>query len=227
MSDLIILSRHRRRIFDSIPRLTVDERMVYINLDAVTRKYLRNKKSHRKVGYLLHKAYFQSKGRFFDLSTAHKRDINSAVKRLNLGSSYSFEPSEYSTTLQNEDKQHILQAHGWHAYKSSFANELMGVARLLVARRYETERILFSLLDHCWAKRVSIPSYATLTKIVTESMREYESSVLDKWHQHSTSSVRKLLLNQVHSNKTTFSLSDLKTIDQDDSLQAIGLPRVY
>ncbi|AKH69693.1 transposase, TnpA family [Spongiibacter sp. IMCC21906] len=222
MSDLIILSRHRRRIFDSIPRLTVDERMVYINLDEVTRKYLRNKKSHRKVGYLLHKAYFQAKGRFFDLSTAHKRDINSAGKRLNLGSSYSFEPSEYSTTLQNEDKQHILQAHGWHAYKPSFAIELMGVARLLVARRYETERILFSLLDHCWAKRVSIPSYATLTKIVTESMREYESSVLDKWHQHSTSSVRTLLLNQVHSNKTTFSLSDLKTIDQDDSLQAMS-----
>ena len=183
MSDLIILSRHRRQVFDSIPKLNADERLVYINVDVDTRKHLRNKKSHRQVGYLLHKAYFQAKGCFFDLAKAHKRDINVAAKRLNLRSDFAFDPTQYSTTLQNEDKQLILAANGWTAYEPSFASELMGVARLLVARRYDTERILFSLLDYCWAKRVTIPSYATLAKIVTDGLREYESSVLERWEQ--------------------------------------------
>lgn len=221
MSDLIILSRHRRQVFDSIPKLNADERMVYINVDVDTRKYLRNKKSHRKVGYLLHKAYFQAKGRFFDLSEAHKRDINVAVKCLNLGSDFVFNPKEYSTTLQNEDRQSILKASGWIAYQPSFASELMGTARLLVARRYDTERILFSLLDYCWAKRVSIPSYSTLAKIVTESMREYESAILERWERHSTEPIQQTLLNLVYSRTAPLALSELKTIDQHDSLQVM------
>ena len=222
MSDLIILSRHRRQVFDSIPKLNADERLVYINVDVDTRKHLRNKKSHRQVGYLLHKAYFQAKGRFFDLSKAHKRDINVAAKRLNLRSDFDFDPTCYSSTLQNEDKQSILAANGWVAYGPSFASELMGVARLLVARRYDTERILFSLLDYCWAKRVTIPSYASLAKIVTDGLREYETSVLERWEQFSTEPIRHFLLNLVYSRKTPLTLSELKTINQGDSLHVMN-----
>jgi TnpA family transposase len=221
LSDLIILSRHRRQVFDSIPKLNADERLVYINVDVDTRKHLRNKKSHRQVGYLLHKAYFQAKGRFFDLTKAHKRDINVAAKRLSLRSDFAFDPAQYSSTLQNEDKQRILAAHGWTPYEHGFAGELMGVARLLVARRNDSEQILFSLLDYCWAKRVSIPSYRTLAKIVTDSLREYESSVMERWKQHSTEPVRQSLLNMVYSRKAPLSLSELKTIDQGDSLQSM------
>ena len=87
MSDLNILSRHRRKAFDSIPKLAGNERLVYISIDKSTRVHLRNKNAHRKVGFLLLRAYFQAKGRFFDLASAYKRDVGFAVKRLGLPSS--------------------------------------------------------------------------------------------------------------------------------------------
>lgn len=221
MSDLTILSRHRRLIFDSIPKLNADERLVYINVDIDTRKYLRNKKTHRQVGYLLHRAYFQAKGRFFDLKKAHKRDTNAASKHLNLRSDFIFDCEQYSATLQNQDKQAILADFGWSAYKANFSHELADVARSLVARRYDTERILFSLLDYCWKKRVTIPSYATLSKIVTDSMREYESVILDSWERNSNDLLKQSLNNLVYSRNVPTSLTELKSIDQDDSLGAM------
>lgn len=221
MSDLNILSRHRRKAFDSIPKLAGNERLVYISIDKSTRMHLRNKNAHRKVGFLLLRAYFQAKGRFFDLASAYKRDVGFAVKRLGLPSSFNFEASKYTQTLQNEDKNIILRQFGWQLYRSEFAVDLTSHAKHLVSRRQLPEKILFALLDYCWAKRTTIPNYPTLSDIVTNAFRSFETGVMAGWAQSSNEEVRRPFLNLVESTKQSKTFASLRKIDQDDSWRAM------
>lgn len=221
MSNLHILSRYHIKIFNSIPKLNPDERISYINNDIETRRYLRHKKQHRKVGYLLHKAYFMAKGRFFDLSTAPKRDINFAVKRLNLDAEYCFDNKQYTSKTQSQDKDRILAEFGWSAYEPEFESELLDVAKEHAARRIDSEKALYSLLDYCWAKKVTIPPYETLAKIVTNSIRDYQLSVLSQWNNLTNLSINKTLSDLIHPSKALIPLSELKKIKEGESLEIV------
>lgn len=173
------------------------------------------------MGFLLHRAYFQAKGRFFSLDGAYKRDINFALNRLGLPSSFKFDPSKYSQTLQNEDKKRILNLFSWQPYGPQYFNDLIQHAKHLISRRLSSERILFALLDYCWAKRITIPSYSTLSGIVTNAFREFESNVLECWKRNSTTHLRSQILNFIRSDDNSEIYKSLRKIDQDDSLRAM------
>ena len=71
--------------FDSVPKLTKEATIGYFTLDVETKKILNKMQSDvAKVGYLVSKAYFQAKGRFFETSRYIDADIKRATKVLSL-----------------------------------------------------------------------------------------------------------------------------------------------
>lgn len=110
-----ILTRARRKAFESVPQFNVTERDCYFSIDKSTRKALRQFRTpDNRVAFLVQRAYFQAKGCFFEASEFAASDIKKAA--YNLGIRSSLDISSVSKKVLNRQKALILNAHGWKAY---------------------------------------------------------------------------------------------------------------
>jgi len=65
MSDTMILSKNRKRVFDDPPQFGEDERLAMFLITPDVRRVIRNMDPIAKVAFILQRGYFQAKGRFF------------------------------------------------------------------------------------------------------------------------------------------------------------------
>ena len=173
MSKPNILSRDRQTSFDSPSKLSKEQRNVYFLIDVETRQRLNRFKSNvNKVGYLVQKAYFQEKGRFFDNSMFYKVDINKAKKAL--GINEDIDLNQYTEQTRLSHKKIILKSFMWSAYTKEHKNILIEKAKELFNEKMPREDILFSLVYLCWEKKIEIPEYNELANLITLSAKDFE-----------------------------------------------------
>lgn len=107
MAKMKILSSARKRSFDSVPKLTREATIGYFTLDVETKKVLNKIQSDvAKVGFLVSKAYFQAKGRFFPPSQFIEADIKRASEALNLKQPINI--TDYSAEVASRHKKQFL-----------------------------------------------------------------------------------------------------------------------
>lgn len=221
MSDIKILSAAAKRTFDTVPKLSTNERIGFITLDKEARKTVGALKTpENKVGYILQRAYFQAKGRFFDTAQFKKIDKRIAEKAIGLTSPCDL--SKYSRTTASRHKKLILQSYKWRAYSDSDHYLLKAHALLQVDKQSSGEDILFSLLDFCWLNKTEIPSYAQLVDIISGSYAEYESSMLARLEENITEEQKTILFSLLNEQTIVKRFSDLKKIDQSTSQKKLN-----
>lgn len=213
MPNLKILSAARRRTFDDVPKLSPNERHCYFLIDPDTRKIITSLRSDiNKVGYLMQRAYFQAKGRFFEDSKFKPRDQRFAEKAL--GIKIPVELAGYSAKSGAQHKKQILKSYKWKAYSNNDREELAAHALLHVDKRKSSEDVLFALLDFCWASKTEIPSYNQFSKIVTDSFNQYESTILQRAKASLDERKKETLLSLLTDPENAIRFSSLKKIDQ-------------
>jgi TnpA family transposase len=216
MARMKILSEARKRTFDSIPKLSKEARAGYFTLDKQTRKTCNKMQSdNAKIGFLVQKAYFQAKGRFFDVARFANSHMIHAQKAI--GKSISFDAEHYSPEIASRHKKQILAQFEWRPYKNDTAALLSLHANSLVAVRMHKEDILFALVSYCWKRRVEIPSYFQLSDIVAAAFREYEETIVNKVNEQLSPANRKALVSFFDTYASQYTARELRRINQSVS----------
>jgi TnpA family transposase len=220
MPNLKILSTARRRTFNGVPKLSSDARHCYFLIDADTRKVINTLRTDiNKVGFLMQRAYFQAKGRFFDVSQFKLRDQRFAEKTLGIKRPIDLSP--YSMKSRAQHKSHILQNFKWKANRKSDLKELSAHALLHVDKRKSSEDVLFALLDFCWASKTEIPSYEQFSIIISASFIQYENTILERTKANLDERKMEALLSLLTNPKNSAHFGELKKIDQAHTQRAL------
>lgn len=215
-----ILTRARRKAFESVPQFNVTERDCYFSIDKSTRKALRQFRTpDNRVAFLVQRAYFQAKGCFFEASEFAASDIKKAA--YNLGIRSSLDISSVSKKVLNRQKALILNAHGWKAYSEQTRQEILEYAELLVDKQTHGEDILFALLSYCWYQRIEIPSYGELSDLITLAYQNFESKSFARMETFITTHQRELLLTILKHPPLGKRFGDLKNIDQSTAQSSL------
>lgn len=221
MPKLKILSAARRRTFDDVPNLSKDERHCYFLIDPETRRIVSSLRTEQnKIGYLMQRAYFQAKGRFFESSRFKPRDQRFAEKALGIKSPVDLKG--YSAKSGAQHKKRILESYLWKPYREVERTELKAHALFHVDKRKSSEDVLFALLDFCWRNKTEIPSYDDLAGIVTDSFNKYESEILIGVEKSLTGEQRDILLSLLDDPVVTARFGELKNINQAHTQQALN-----
>ena len=103
MAQMKVLSAARKQAFNSVPKLTKEATLGYFTLDLETKKILRKMQSDvAKVGFLVSKAYFQAKGRFFESSRFFAADIKRASRVLALN--HAVDMDKYTPEMADQSR---------------------------------------------------------------------------------------------------------------------------
>jgi len=171
-TEAYIISKSRQRNFDNPPDLALSRNSGFVAIDAQTIQIIKNMSAVNKVGYVLQKAYFHAKGRFFGaqyFKSKHVRLVEAC-----LGFKRKIEIKEYAYSTMKAHQNKILEQFGWEKTSSSFIESLTLHAETLAETKPLKEDILFKLVERCWESRVVIPRYAKLASIVNEACANYE-----------------------------------------------------
>jgi len=221
MTSIKILSPARKRAFDEVPKLSKDERIGYLTLDKDSRKIVNSLKTPvNKVGFLLQRAYFQAKGRFFTPEKFRPKDKKAAEKSLGLKDSIDL--SEYNPKTASHHKKLILDSYKWRAFSNEDVKSLKTHALIHVDKQISTEDTLFALLDYCWRNKIEIPGYAKLSEIVSESYHDFESDMLKKVKLHLSEEQKDTILTFIDEPELVSRFSDVKRIDQSDTMKKLN-----
>jgi TnpA family transposase len=213
MAKMKVLSTARKRSFDSVPKLTKEATIGYFTLDVETKKILTKIQSDvAKVGFLVNKAYFQAKGRFFETSRFLPVDVKRASRALGLKEIVDI--SLYTPETASRHKKQILAQFNWQAYKQSTTELLKLHADSLVSIRMNKEDVLFALVSFCWMRRVEIPSYNQFVDIISTAFRAYEDRILNLVEKSLTPKKKQSLLQFFTLHSHLYSIRELKRIDQ-------------
>ena len=213
MPQLKILSAARKRAFDDVPKLSKEERIGFLTPDRKTRQFVSTLRSkENKVGFLLQRAYFQAKGRFFNTQRYLTVDKKEAERFL--GIKQPCDLSKYNAKTASHHKKLILESYQWKPYNNTERQALREHAKLQVDKRASSEDILFSLLDYCWANKTEIPSYREFADIVSESLNDYQQEILYQVQQCITDEQMFVLLSLIDHPDVAYKFSQIKRIDQ-------------
>jgi len=221
MTDKKILSTARKRIFDDVPKLSRDERIGYLTQDKDARRIVNSLKTpENKVGFLLQRAYFQAKGRFF--ATNRFKSIDKRAAEKSIGLTVPCDLANYSRKSASRHKKLILESYKWQAFSDSDIDALKEHAMLHVDKQASSEDILFALLDFCWRNKTEIPGYNQLVEIVSSSYSDYEAIILERVSSNITEEQKSALLSLLNEPSVVKRFSDIKKIDQSTSQKKLN-----
>jgi len=221
MSNIKILTTAKKRSFESVPPLSKDARKGYFLIDPETKRILSTfKNDDNKVCFLIQQAYFQAKGRFFNINKCKAIDKRFAEKALGL--KLSINVDNYTSQTASNHKKIILEKFKWQAFKSCHKQELYEHAKTQVDKRYSKEVVFFALLNYCWLHRIEIPGYDTFSTIVSDSFYQYEKNIIHEFSNCLTDQQTDILENFLTINERQYTLRDLKKIDQGDTQKVLN-----
>ncbi len=168
-----IISKNRQRHFDSPPDLSISRNSGYIAIDAQTIQIIKSMQPVNKVGYVLQKAYFHAKGRFFNLKQFPSKHVRLVEACLGIKRKIGIHDYPYSTMKAHQEK--ILIQFGWEKSSPSHIESLAFHAETLAETNPLKEDILFKLVERCWETKVIIPNYSKLATIVNNACTNYEA----------------------------------------------------
>jgi len=169
-------------------------------------------KDANKIGFVLQKAYFHAKGRFYPLEKFQIKDIKLVKEALGIRRTVNMKGYHYST--MNSHQKTILDMFGWKRFDSTSEALLELDAINWVEKDPSKEVILFKLIQKCWELKVTIPDYSKLCEIVSRACSGYEEQLQIKLSMILTD-VQKGQLDKIFRDEIlTSEFSSLSKIDQ-------------
>jgi len=211
-TEAYIISKTRQRNFDNPPDLTINRNSGFVAIDTQTIQIVKAMSAVNKVGYLLQKAYFHAKGRFF---SAHQ--FNSKHVRLVeacLGIKRKIDIKEYAYSTMKAHQNRILKQFSWEKNSKLFIEALTLKAETLAETTPLKEDILFKLVESCWESKVVILRYAKLASIVNEACANYENRLEQEVEIALSENLQSSLLTTFHEEILSGDFSSLCKINE-------------
>jgi TnpA family transposase len=178
VTEAYIISKTRQRNFNNPPDLTISRNNGFIAIDSQTIQIIKDMSPLNKVGYVLQKAYFHAKGRFFSVEQFNSKHVGLVQSCLGIKRKIDIREYAYSTMKAHQSK--LLNQFGWEKTTPSFIEFLSYHAETLAEGNPLKEDILFKLVERCWESKVVIPSYSKIAAIVNNACSNYESRLEEK-----------------------------------------------
>lgn len=178
MTKLVILSGNERVRFDEPPRFTAEERSAYFSLnneDLNLVEELRNPTT--KAGFVLQFGYFKSNAKFYTSEQFRRSDMEFIAKMLCLDPE-KIDFSSYQNKTPIDHRKKILSLLKWQSFDESQHKKIEGYVVWLVQRQLSLKQIFLSIIDFCWQNKIELPSYYTMSVIITDAYNRFESGLI-------------------------------------------------
>lgn len=222
MPRLSILTEQEQVEFDSPPHLTVEARAIAFAVDDALHAQIRQLRgATNKVGFLLQYAYFKASRRFFLIKRFRQEDIEYAAKLLGIPIR-KIKLHHYKNTTPNKHKEKILEIFHCKAFKTEKPWVTREIA-LRVQQIVEPNILFFEVLHQLHNRQIEIPSYHTLSELISEHYIAQEKNLLDKIETQLNETEKQILQSLLSSieSKNDIKLTRYKTINQSLRPKAI------
>lgn len=177
MTRLSVLSPKEKNLFCSPPKLKKSDRPVYFALTKDICNVLRNiANPTNKVGFVLQLGYFKASASFFTFDQFRPSDIRYIKKHLNL--TVDLNLSSYTSTVNTRHRRRILKQLGWLSFGNDSVHQIIEHIQILSRQQTSPTQIFRSIVDFCWKHKIEVPSYNTLANLITDSLNEFEETLL-------------------------------------------------
>ncbi len=200
VTHLKILNPRDIQSFEVPPKFTSEERKRYFYLMQWAQDFINSlRTTHNKIGFIMQYGYFQSTGRFFSAKKFHRKDIEFIVGRIKV-SPDEFNPDTYSAETFNRHQKVILERLGYRRFDKETRNLLLQEAISLCANQIKPRFLFLSLVDFLKEKKIELPGYYSLSKIITQALKSFEKELLT-FVEEQISPEQKLLLDELIESK--------------------------
>ena len=188
-----IISPQEIKLFDLPPKFNSEERKIYFYLPTEFSKLLSSIfLPINKIGLILQIGYFKATNKFFKPKNFFKKDIEYISSKYKISISHTdLDKYKSSTFLRHQDA--ILKILGFNKFNSKVKLLLINESLKLSFNQTKPSAIFLSLLSYLKAKKIETPTYNTLSEIITNSLKQYESNILSSIENNITNGERDLL----------------------------------
>ena len=173
-----ILSPSNKKLFDTPPVFTGDQRKQTFLISKRILKIIETFASAtNRIGFVLQLGYFRAVNKFYISKKFHNRDIEYVARSLRIDLS-SINITGYRYTTSERHQQIILSETGFKKFDTDARSQLTSEAELLTARQQRPRLIFMSLVDFLQSKKIQVPNYNTLAEIITDSLKGYETKLV-------------------------------------------------
>jgi len=197
-----ILPPRSIKLFDNPPVFTGEQRKQMFTAQKWVLKLLETfTNPTNKIGFVLQLGYFRAVNKFYTGKKYHKRDVEYIARSLKIDSG-KISIAEYKGRTFLRHQEIILEKIGYKKFTPEIKNELIAEAELLTSRQQKPRLIFMSLVDFLQTKKIQVPNFYTLSEIITESLNNYEATLVQ-------------IINESLSNDETDLMDDL--LEKEDS----------
>ena len=183
--------------------------------------------SKNKIGFLAQYGYFKASGKFFFPKDFVSQDIKYLSNKLDLDCLPDVART-YKSSQANVHKHQILKMTGWSKFDKAKSSILTREASLLSTRQHRPRIIFNWVLSFLFSKKIEVPAYYPLARLVTKALSENENILLDIIGENIESSHRIVLDHLVEtyedgsSRKQLSPITSLKRLNQSPGAKKLN-----
>ena len=178
MPRMNILNDSSKESFSKPPLFSGDQRKHFMQGSAQLFKRCNKLRSAEARIYLfVGIAYFKATKKLFNFSDFHKADIKTACKRLDIDFPAQSAPKLSKTSLSRLSKM-ILDLCGYSRFDATAEAFLQPEIDAMVKAELKPKLIFYRCLDLLISKKVALPGYDKLSKIILAALNQRKSSLV-------------------------------------------------
>jgi TnpA family transposase len=196
MTTIKILSQTEISEFDNPPNFSDEEREYYFRLPKWATRVVNDLRlSSNKIGFVLLLGYFRACKRFFSHLKFQANDMVYVAQRYNL-ELRSFDFESYDVKSDYLKRNEILHHLGFKRFNTSLQEQIVDEIGQLINRQLNLRTMFSELIGSLEQSRTEIPSYNTLSKLITRAFNRHEKRLLGRL-RHSLTAKHKRLIEQL------------------------------
>ncbi|MCP3925214.1 MAG: Tn3 family transposase [Desulfobacterales bacterium] len=188
-----ILNSNDSKVFENPPQFSGEERKNFFYLPNWATGLVENFRTPtNQVGFILQFGYFKATGRFFIARKFHQNDIEFIANRLDIQFD-KLDLGNYTTRSFLRHQEIILDNMGVRKFNRTLHKLLVKEASILASKQMKPRLMFLSLIDFLKSQKIEIPNYHVFEKIITDSLRAFEKSLIKKIQKRLSDEDKQLL----------------------------------
>ncbi len=174
-----ILNTVDKKVFESPPVFSVEEQQRFFDIPEWARGLLNTFRTPtNKISFVVQLGYFRSVNKFFEFKRFRQQDVGFVAKILGF-SLKKIRLREYTNTTYERHRTFILENLGFRKFDENAKTILQQEASSLSSNQMKPRSLFISLVDFLRSKKIEVPSYYSLSEIITDALNVAERKVLD------------------------------------------------
>lgn len=217
-----ILSAKKQTAYEEVPQFSAQNRKRFLTLPASLQMQVNSfPVLTNRIGFRLMFGYFLATKQFYSPDQFHPKDIRFLCNQYGL-MPFAFETDQYKESTYHRHRQIILEHFAFKNYQPKLHNRL--IEEVIQDQIYSWEKpalIVDYVLEWLEWRRIERPSYYNLQLVLTQSIRNRNRAIKEKFGQlldaNHKAALDKLMEKQVENNTEEYVLTSLKKLSPSDA----------